>query len=129
MSHHIFLEPTRRPPLQIPASLPTPTARECWRSVSREQAARALWCACHLLLAGGVQAAASGRDSLALTALSHLLLFDALGAILCVAVDVLGNFDVWKRASIRYPFGWASLYRDFYLLHPPPIPSMPTKPN
>lgn len=47
----------------------------------------------------------SAQGSLALTALSHLILFDSLGAMLCVIVDVLGNFEVWKRASIRHPFG------------------------
>lgn len=40
-----------------------------------------------------------------MTALSHLILFDSLGALLCVAVDVLSNFEVWKRSSIRHPFG------------------------
>jgi Co/Zn/Cd efflux system component len=40
-----------------------------------------------------------------MTALSHLILFDSLGALLCVVVDVLGNFEVWKRSSIRHPFG------------------------
>lgn len=43
-----------------------------------------------------------------MTALSHLVLFDALSAILCVCVDVLGNFEVWKRSSLRHPFGYAS---------------------
>lgn len=38
-------------------------------------------------------------------ALSHLLIYDSLGALSCVAVDILGNFDVWKRSSIRHPFG------------------------
>ncbi len=47
----------------------------------------------------------SAQGSLALTALSHLILFDSLGAMLCVVVDVLGNFEVWKRSSIRHPFG------------------------
>lgn len=47
----------------------------------------------------------SAEGSLALTALSHLILFDSLGAMLCVAVDILGNFEVWKRSSIRHPFG------------------------
>lgn len=47
----------------------------------------------------------SAHGSLAMTALSHLILFDSLGALLCVAVDVLGNFEVWKRSSIRHPFG------------------------
>lgn len=47
----------------------------------------------------------SARGSLAMMALSHLILFDSLGALLCVIVDVLGNFEVWKRSSIRHPFG------------------------
>lgn len=47
----------------------------------------------------------SAHGSLAMMALSHLILFDSLGALLCVAVDVLGNFEVWKRSSIRHPFG------------------------
>ena len=47
----------------------------------------------------------SAEGSLALTALSHLILFDSFGAMLCVIVDVLGNFEVWKRSSIRHPFG------------------------
>ena len=47
----------------------------------------------------------SAEGSLALTALSHLILFDSFGAMLCVVVDVLGNFEVWKRSSIRHPFG------------------------
>lgn len=47
----------------------------------------------------------SASGSLALTALSHLILFDSFGAMLCVTVDVLSNFEVWKRSSIRHPFG------------------------
>ena len=47
----------------------------------------------------------SAEESLALTALSHLIFFDSLGAMLCVVVDVLGNFEVWKRSSVRHPFG------------------------
>ena len=40
-----------------------------------------------------------------MTALSRLLLFDAAGATVCVVVDVMGNFEVWKRSSIKHPFG------------------------
>ena len=47
----------------------------------------------------------SASGSLALTSLSHLILYDSLGAMLCVVVDVLSNFEVWKRSSIRHPFG------------------------
>lgn len=34
-----------------------------------------------------------------------MILFDALGASVCVVVDVLSNFEVWKRSTIRHPFG------------------------
>jgi divalent metal cation (Fe/Co/Zn/Cd) transporter len=40
-----------------------------------------------------------------MTALSHLLFFDALSAILCTTVDVGRNFEVWTRSSLRNPFG------------------------
>ena len=47
----------------------------------------------------------SARGSSAMEALSHLIFYDSLGALLCVAVEVLGNFEVWGRSSIRHPFG------------------------
>lgn len=55
------------------------------------------------MVAGYVFFTAGG--SLALTALSHLVFFDVGSAAICVAVDVLGNFEVWRRSSIRHPFG------------------------
>jgi divalent metal cation (Fe/Co/Zn/Cd) transporter len=54
--------------------------------------------------AGYIQMRAS-HGSLAMTALSHLLFFDALGAFLVVAVDICRNFEVWNRSSVRTPFG------------------------
>ncbi|PVH94832.1 hypothetical protein DM02DRAFT_538671 [Periconia macrospinosa] len=104
VSHQIFLEPPPRAPLQLPASLPVPTFKEYRSSMSREQTLRLGWCFCHLLVAGLVQWGA--HESLALTVLSRLLFYDALGAFLCVAVDVGCNFEVWKRSTIRYPFGF-----------------------
>ncbi|KAF2813840.1 cation efflux family protein-like protein [Mytilinidion resinicola] len=104
VSHQIFLEPPPRAPLQLPASLPIPTFKEYRSSMSREQKLRFIWCFCHLFVAGFVQW--SAHESLALTVLSRLLCYDALGAFLCVAVDVGGNFEVWKRSSIRHPFGF-----------------------
>ncbi|KAA8914828.1 cation efflux family-domain-containing protein [Sphaerosporella brunnea] len=103
VSHQIFLEPPPRAPLSLPASLPMPTWTELYRSISPDQRTRALWCLCHLFVAGYTLYSAGG--SLALTALSHLIVFDAAGASVCVAVDVLSNFEVWKRSSIRHPFG------------------------
>lgn len=40
-----------------------------------------------------------------MTALSHLVFFDVGSAAICVGVDVLGNFEVWRRSSVRHPFG------------------------
>lgn len=46
------------------------------------------------------------HESLALTVLSRLIFYDALGAFLCVGVDVGSNFEVWTRSTIRHPFGF-----------------------
>lgn len=71
--------------------------------MSRDQTIRLTWCFCHLSVAGFVQWTAQG--SLSLTALSHLIFYDAIGAFLCSGVEILSNFEVWKRSSIRQPFG------------------------
>ncbi|OTA61095.1 hypothetical protein K449DRAFT_383156 [Hypoxylon sp. EC38] len=101
--HQIFQEPPPRPPLALPRDLPIPTVKEAWRSMSKDQRRRLYWCMCHLLIAVSVFLSAHG--SLAMTALSHLVFFDVGSALICVAVEVLGNFEVWKRSSIRHPFG------------------------
>ncbi|CAD6505968.1 BgTH12-06900 [Blumeria graminis f. sp. triticale] len=101
--HQIFLEPPSRALLALPASLPVPTYREAWSSRSKEQTRRIVWCTCHAFIALYVLYSAAG--SLALTALSHLIFFDAISATICVVIDVLCNFEVWKRSSIRHPFG------------------------
>ncbi|KAK4177707.1 cation efflux family-domain-containing protein [Triangularia setosa] len=102
-THQIFQEPPPRPPPVLPASLPIPTLREAWSSMQRDQKARLWWCSLHALIALYVFLSAEG--SLAMTALSHLVFFDVGSAAVCVAVDVLGNFEVWRRSSIRHPFG------------------------
>lgn len=71
--------------------------------MSKDQKTRFWWSVCHMFVAAYTLWSAQG--SLAMTALSHLILYDSLGALLCVAVDVLSNFEVWKRSSIRHPFG------------------------
>jgi len=47
----------------------------------------------------------NAHSSAAMEALSHLIFYDSLGALLCVFVEVLSNFEVWGRSSIRHPFG------------------------
>ncbi|KXJ93130.1 cation efflux family-domain-containing protein [Microdochium bolleyi] len=101
--HQIFQEPRHRAPLALPRDLPVPTTKEAWKSMSVDQRRRLYWCFCHLVVAVFVFLHAHG--SLAMTALSHLVFFDAGSALICVGVDVLGNFEVWKRSSIRHPFG------------------------
>ena len=71
--------------------------------MTREQRNHWIWCGGHLLVAGYVQFHA--HTLLSMTALGHLLFFDALSAILKTAVDVGRNFEVWTRSSLRNPFG------------------------
>lgn len=97
------MEPPPRAPLALPNSLPIPTFKEYRISMSKEQKTRFWWSVCHMFVAAYTLWTAHG--SLAMTALSHLILFDSLGALLCVVVDVLSNFEVWKRSSVRHPFG------------------------
>ncbi|KAI0120094.1 hypothetical protein GGR51DRAFT_496240 [Nemania sp. FL0031] len=101
--HQIFQEPPPRPPLALPRDLPVPTLNETWKSMSKDQRHRLHWCICHALVA--IWLFMSAHGSLTMTALSHLVFFDVGSALICVAVEVLGNFEVWKRSSIRYPFG------------------------
>ena len=67
------------------------------------QTVRLIWSIFHMAMAAITLWNSEG--SLAMTALSHLILFDSLGAMLCVVVDILSNFEVWKRSSVRHPFG------------------------
>ena len=71
--------------------------------MSNEQNRRFGWSILHTGVAAYILY--SAVESLALTALSHLLLYDAFSAMLCVTVDIFSNFEVWKRSSIRQPFG------------------------
>ncbi|KAI5301537.1 Endoplasmic reticulum zinc transporter [Ascosphaera pollenicola] len=103
ISHQIFQEPPKRAPLALPNSLPIPTLKECRKSMSRDQKVRLCWSFCHISVAG--YTLYSSQGSMAMSGLSHLILYDSLGAMLCVIVDVLSNFEVWKRSSIRHPFG------------------------
>ena len=101
--HQIFQEPPPRPPPVLPASLPIPTVSEAWRSMYKDQKRRLYWSLGHLGVATFVFY--KSESSLSATALSHLVFFDAGSAAVCVAVEVLGNFEVWRRSSVRHPFG------------------------
>lgn len=98
-----FFKEDVRAPLTIPASLPIPNMSECKQSMSREQTIRMIWGIFHLFVAFLIYTTESPFS--AISALAHLLFYDAMGALLCAVVDILGNFDVWKRSSIHLPFG------------------------
>lgn len=103
VSHQIFLEPPPRAPQALPTSLPVPTFAECRASMTTDQNIRFYWSICHMLVAG--YTAWNAHGSAAMEALSHLIFYDSLGALLCVFVEVLSNFEVWGRSSVRHPFG------------------------
>lgn len=98
-----FFKEDVRVPLAIPASLPIPNFAECRQSMSKDQKIRVAWCVCHFYVAFLIYIIESPYT--ALSALAHLLFYDAMGAFLCAFVDILGNFDVWKRSSVHLPFG------------------------
>jgi divalent metal cation (Fe/Co/Zn/Cd) transporter len=103
VSHQIFLEPPPRAPLALPNSLPIPTLSELRASMTKDQNIRLYWSMCHMGVAA--YTAWNSHSSAAMQALSHLIFYDSLGALLCVLVEVFSNFDVWGRSSIRHPFG------------------------
>lgn len=102
VSMNFFREDVRAP-LAIPASLQIPTLSECSQSMSKEQKVRITWGAFHLFVTILVYKTQSPYT--ALSALAHLLFYDAMGALMCAVVDIIGNFDVWKLSSIHFPFG------------------------
>lgn len=69
-----------------------------------EQKLRVLWCGCHLLVGGYVKYNAQG--STAMTALSHLMFYDFVGAAVCCIADIGSNFECWRRTSLKRPFGY-----------------------
>lgn len=71
--------------------------------MTTDQIIRFYWSVAHMAVAA--YTAWNAHSSAAIEALSHLIFYDSLGALLCVAVEVLGNFEVWGRSSIRHPFG------------------------
>lgn len=84
---------------------PVPAFKEIVASISSVQSLRLLWCIFQLSVAAACYVIGFKFGNVCLSTLSHVVLYDAFGNLLQVAVQVLTNFDVWRNASIRYPFG------------------------
>jgi hypothetical protein len=103
VAHNIPTSSEPLTPLQVPASLPIPTAKELRSSMTTFQLARFAWTFAHIGIAAFIQFRAHG--TLSVTTLAHLVFLDALGGLVRGAVDVAKNFEVWGRSSVRTPFG------------------------
>jgi hypothetical protein len=90
-------------PLQVPGSLPIPTAKELRASMTTKQLTRFAWTFAHFGIAAFIQFGAHG--TLSVTTLAHLVFLDSLGGLVRGVVDVARNFEVWGRSSVRTPFG------------------------
>ena len=75
-----FFKEDVRAPLAIPASLPIPNISECQQSMSWDQKVRIFWGAFHLFVTCLVYK--TNSPFTALSALAHLLLYDAMGALI-----------------------------------------------
>lgn len=103
VSIQFFQEPTQRAPLTVPISLAIPTFYECWKSMSRPQAAQLGWCILRIAMSVFIfSQTKNGAESVAI--LTYLLGYDGVASLANTSVNLLSNFDAWKQCSLRLPF-------------------------
>lgn len=93
----------------IPDLHPVPTLHESMASLTGQQRAKLAWSVCHLLVAVVIFFMGFRFKLGALSTLAHLIVYDSLGSLVIVLVDVMSNFEVWSCSSIIYPFGLGRL--------------------
>ncbi|AAS54264.2 AGL227Wp [Eremothecium gossypii ATCC 10895] len=106
VSMNFFPEPEARPALRLARALPVPDVRDIWHNLTRPRhhvtlalvAAQAV--ACVLLLHR-----AERREWTNFGTLAHFVLYDMLGTLTVVLVEVLPRFEVWGTGTLTYPFG------------------------
>ncbi|KAJ9090986.1 hypothetical protein QFC19_009332 [Naganishia cerealis] len=113
VSMNLFQEP---PPAAVSANQamipdlhPIPTFKESVSSLTSHQKIKLAWSVCHLLLAVALFIVGFHFKLASLSTLAHLVVYDSLGSLVIVLVDVMSNFEVWSCSSIAYPFGLGRL--------------------
>lgn len=89
----------------IPSLYPIPNWKESWGSADQSQRFKIALATAHFLTSIVVFVAGTFMGEAAFSTLAHLVFYDSLGSFVLASVDVLSNFDVWKKPSISYPFG------------------------
>lgn len=111
VSMNMFQEPpladlAEKAPLKSIADLyPIPNYKEAFASISKSQKGRLAWSACHFATSLLVFYTGFNLGVSSLSTLAHLIFYDSLGSLFIVLVDVMANFEVWKKPSISFPFG------------------------
>ncbi|EPY54107.1 cation diffusion family zinc membrane transporter Zrg17 [Schizosaccharomyces cryophilus OY26] len=102
LSHQYFLPPKNRKPLSFPATYPIPTIAESFSILTWRQ--RLKLSSSILFFLAAVFVFLSG-DATVLLSLSCSLIVEGVLIILNVWRETLDCFVVWRRTSLRYPFG------------------------
>lgn len=103
VSINFFQEPEIRAPLPIPVSLAIPTLRECYQSITKEQSWKLGYAAFRVALA--IMVYTSGNSGVhSKSILAHMFAYNAVVTMAVACMNVLSNFDVWTRSSLRLPF-------------------------
>ncbi|EPX74529.1 cation diffusion family zinc membrane transporter Zrg17 [Schizosaccharomyces octosporus yFS286] len=102
LSHQYFLPPKNRKPLSFPATYPIPTLTETfsiltWRQKLKLSSSLLFFFASVFVFLSG--------DATVLLSLSCSLIVEGVLIILNVWRETLDCFVVWRRTSLRYPFG------------------------
>ncbi|SSD62195.1 related to Protein ZRG17 [Saccharomycodes ludwigii] len=106
VSMNFFQEPEVKIPLNIAKSLPIPDFEDLKKNL--------IWPKSHIQITLTVLEACCCLITFQLgqiyhwnnfTTLSHFILYDVLGAIVIILVDILQQFEVWNQGTITFPFG------------------------
>ncbi|ODV59799.1 Zn(2+) transporter ZRG17 ASCRUDRAFT_14403 [Ascoidea rubescens DSM 1968] len=109
VSMNFFQEPKSRKPLNIAISLPIPNVKEFIESMTFDQKTLVIMTIIHVVFAGICFLVGFNFDLLDLSILSHLVFFDSINNFVVCLVNIFKNFEVWNKASIKFPFGLSRL--------------------
>ncbi|KAH3685872.1 hypothetical protein WICPIJ_003161 [Wickerhamomyces pijperi] len=109
VSMNIIPEPKIRAPLKVHASYTIPNLGEFMSSLTPGQKWKLIWSCFHLFTSLITFLIGFRYGVHSFSTLSHLIFYDSLSCIIVVLVNVMANFDVWGKSSIKFPFGLGRL--------------------